>query len=146
MLREMDPNHDVFVGPVGLWMPWDPEAYKTGRVEYLEQELNQLMQEKQKNEINAKNTFDQRVKETRQNAINENIKLAEKSGNKLTQSVDENGNLIGVNNLNTQENFLTTNNEISSADIHRELFEGNTVVMNKKDTNESSNKSDAFTI
>jgi len=33
MLRELDPNHDVFVGPVGLWMPWDPEAYKTGRVE-----------------------------------------------------------------------------------------------------------------
>lgn len=140
MLREMDPNHDVFVGPVGLWMPWDPEAYKTGRVEYLEQELNQLMQEKQKNEINAKNTFDQRIKETRQNAINENIKLAEKSGNKLTQSVDENGNLIGVNNLNTQENFLTSNNEISSADIHRELFEGNTIVMNKKDTSEGTAK------
>jgi hypothetical protein len=146
MLREMDPNHDVFVGPVGLWMPWDPEAYKTGRVEYLEQELNQLMQEKQKNEINAKNTFDQRVKETRQNAINENIKLAEKSGNKLTQSVDENGNLIGVNNLNTQENVLTANNEISSADIHRELFEGSTIVMNKKDTNETTTKSDAFII
>jgi hypothetical protein len=142
MLREMDPNHDVFVGPVGLWMPWDPEAYKTGRVEYLEQELNQLMQEKQKNEINAKNTFDQRVKETRQNAINENIKLAEKSGNKLTQSVDENGNLIGVNNLNTQENFLTSNNEISSADIHRELFEGDTIIINKNDTSESSKKTD----
>ena len=26
MLREIDPNHDVFVGPVGLWMPWEPEA------------------------------------------------------------------------------------------------------------------------
>jgi hypothetical protein len=143
MLREMDPNHDVFVGPVGLWMPWDPEAYKTGRVEYLEQELNQLMQEKQKNEINAKNTFDQRIKDTRKNAINENIKLAEKSGNKLTQSVDENGNLIGVNNLNTQENYLTSNNEISSADIHRELFEGNTIVMNKNDTSESSKKAGA---
>ena len=37
MLREVDPHHDVFVGPVGLWMPWDPEAYKTGRVEYMEE-------------------------------------------------------------------------------------------------------------
>ena len=43
MLRELDPNHDVYVGPVGMWMPWEPEAYKTGRVEYLEDELNQLM-------------------------------------------------------------------------------------------------------
>ena len=33
MLREIDPHHDVYVGPVGLWMPWEPEAYKTGRVE-----------------------------------------------------------------------------------------------------------------
>jgi len=38
MLREVDPNHDVFVGPIGLWMPWEPEAYKTGKVEYKEEE------------------------------------------------------------------------------------------------------------
>ena len=58
MLSELDPNHDVFVGPVGLWMPWEPEAYKTGRVEYLEDELNKLMHEKQKNETSAKEAFD----------------------------------------------------------------------------------------
>ena len=31
-LREIDPNHDIYVGPVGMWIPWDPDAYKTGRV------------------------------------------------------------------------------------------------------------------
>ena len=31
-LREHDPNHDIYVGPVGVWVPWDPDAYKTGRV------------------------------------------------------------------------------------------------------------------
>ena len=41
MLREIDPTHDIMVGPVGMWMPWEPEAYKTGRVEYMEDELNQ---------------------------------------------------------------------------------------------------------
>ena len=46
LLREVDPNHNVYVGPVGVWMPWEPEAYKTGKVEYLEEELNQLMHEK----------------------------------------------------------------------------------------------------
>ena len=50
LLREVDPNHDVYVGPVGMWMPWEPEAYKTGRVEYMEEELNRLMKEKNKNE------------------------------------------------------------------------------------------------
>ena len=64
MLREIDSNHDIMVGPVGLWMPWDPEAYKTGRVEYMEEELNQLMHEKYKNETNAKTAFEQRVAAT----------------------------------------------------------------------------------
>ena len=111
MLRELDPNHDVFVGPVGMWMPWDPEAYKTGRVEYLEEELNQLMSEKKKNEENAKQSFDQRVKETKEKAIQDNIQNAEKSGNVLTQTIDNSGNLIGVNNT-TIEQSLAEKEEI----------------------------------
>lgn len=99
LLRELDPNHDVYVGPVGLWMPWEPEAYKTGRVEYMEDELNQLMHEKKKNEDQAKLNFKQRVTETKQKAIEENIKNAEKSGNVLTQTIDEHGNLVGINSL-----------------------------------------------
>lgn len=135
LLREMDPNHDVFVGPVGLWMPWDPEAYKTGRVEYMEDELNQLMHEKTKNEANAKNAFDQRVKESKQKAIDDNIKNAEKSGNVLTQSIDEQGNLIGVNNIN--EESIRGKNEISAADIRQELFEGENIVIGKTDNGQS---------
>jgi hypothetical protein len=95
-LREADPNHDIYVGPVGIWIPWDPDAYKTGRVEFMEEELNQLHQEKIKNEAKAKQEFDNRVKETKRKAIEENIKLAEKSGNTLTQTIDEEGNLVGV--------------------------------------------------
>lgn len=137
MLREIDPNHDVYVGPVGMWMPWDPEAYKTGRVEYMEDELNQLMSEKNKNESNAKNAFEQRVKESKQKAIDENIKNAEKSGNTLTQSIDEQGNLIGVNNINTQEQSLKEQDNISTADICMELFEGENIVVGKTDNGQS---------
>lgn len=95
-LREKDPHHDIFVGPVGMWIPWDPDAYKTGRVEFMEDELNQLHQEKLKNEARAKEEFDKRVKDTKRKAIEENIKLAQRSGNALTQTIDEEGNLIGV--------------------------------------------------
>jgi hypothetical protein len=95
-VRDLDPNHDIFVGPVGIWIPWDPEAYKTGRIEFMEEELNQLHKEKMLNEARAKEDFEKRVKETKKKAIEENIKLAQKSGNKLTQTMDEDGNLIGV--------------------------------------------------
>lgn len=136
MLREIDPSHDVFVGPVGLWMPWHPEAYKTGRVEYLEEELNQLMHEKTKNETFAKSAFEQRVKDTKKKAIDENIKHAEKTGASLTQTIDKDGNLIGVN---TQESgfSMKDSDQISAADIRQELFEGENIVIGKTDNGRS---------
>jgi hypothetical protein len=120
-------------------MPWEPEAYKTGRVEYVEDELNQLMHEKTKNESFAKSAFDQRVKEAKQKAIEENIKNAEKTGSSLTQNIDEQGNLIGIQNMNTQESKLLDDESktISVADIRAELFEGDNIVVGKTDNGQS---------
>jgi hypothetical protein len=139
MLRELDPSHDILVGPVGLWMPWHPEAYKTGRVEYLEEELNQLMHEKTQNETFAKSAFEQRVKDTKKKAMEENVKNAEKTGSSLTQTIDADGNLVGVNNLNTQEATFgkKEQEEISAADIRKELFEGDNIVIGKTDNGQS---------
>ena len=44
----------------------------------------------------AKKEFEERVRETKKQAIMENIEKAKISGNVLTQSMDEDGNLIGV--------------------------------------------------
>lgn len=124
MLREADPNHDVYVGPVGMWMPWEPEAYKTGRVEYLEDELNQLMHEKAKNDKRDKEAFEKRLREAKENAIKENVKIAEESGNKLSQNIDENGNLYDVRNVDDA-------NATSVANIRNEIFENPNVVPDK---------------
>lgn len=124
MLREADPNHDVYVGPVGMWMPWEPEAYKTGRVEYLEDELNQLMHEKTKNDKRDKEAFEKRLRETKENAIKENVKIAEESGNKLSQNIDESGNLYDVRNVDDA-------NATSVANIRSEIFENQNVVPDK---------------
>ena len=129
LLREIDPNHDVFVGPVGLWMPWHPEAYKTGRVEYLEDELNQLMHEKNKNEAKATREFESRVKEAKEKAIEDNKRKALESGNKLTQTIDANGNLVSVRDVSTFDNSV--GEDASVSDIRKELFEDNNVVTSK---------------
>ena len=143
LLRETDPSFDVFVGPVGTWLPWDPEAYKTGRVEYMEEELNQLAHEKQKNETAAKTAFEQRVKETKQKAIEENRRNAEKHGNPLTQTIDEQGNLVGVSATSTEQH-LQQQEHISVADIRSELFEGENIVIGKTDNGRSELVSGPF--
>lgn len=137
MIREFDPNHDVYVGPVGIWVPFHPEAYRTGRVEYLEEELNKLMSEKAKNEKTAKDNFEQRVKDAKREAIQENIEKAEKYGNKLTQAIDEDGELVSASDITniTEENILNTStdsSEVTSADIRRELFEGDNIITDFK--------------
>lgn len=144
LLREADPNFDIFVGPVGQWLCWDPEAYKTGKTEYMEEELNQLMGEKVKNETFAKNAFEQRIKDTKKKAIEDNIKNAEKSGNALTQTIDEDGNLIGIQN--TQEKVLLEKDAISVADIRSELFDGDNIVIGKTDNGRSELVSGPFVV
>ena len=130
MLREIDQNHDVFVGPVGTWMPWDPEAYKTGKTEYIEEELNQLMSEKIKNEKEAKLQFEKRLRESKKQAIEDNIEKAKNSGNLLTQTINNEGDLISMNNISTVEkNLLSKDGEITNQDIKKELFEGENIII-----------------
>lgn len=125
-LREADPSHDVYVGQVGLWMPFHPEAYKTGHVEYMESELNQLMHEKTKNETRAKQEFEERVKTAKKKAIEDNKKKALETGNVLTQTVNSDGNLVSVKDITTFDGAL--GEEVSVADIRRELFEDENIV------------------
>ena len=131
MIREVDPNHDVYVGPVGLWVPFHPEAYKTGNVQYLEKELNELMHEKKKNEDSAKLEFDKRLKESKLKAIQENVEKAKQSNNRLTQTINEKGDLVSIKNMNSQEKNLGVN--ATMEEIRKEMFEGDNIVM--RDTN-----------
>ena len=133
-LREKDPNHDIFVAPVGIWVPWDPDAYKTGRVEHLEEELNALHHEKMKNEEKAKKDFEERIRETKKKAIMENIEKAKSSGNTLTQTIDEEGNLTGVKETVDFESREATTAE--STQIRNELFVKETIERQQKDNDE----------
>jgi hypothetical protein len=136
-MREQDPNHDIFVGPVGVWVPWDPDAYKTGRVEHLEEELNALHKEKLKNEEMAKKEFEERVRETKKKAIMENIEKAKKSGNVLTQTMDDEGNLIGVKEtVNFDEREVA---DVESTKLRNELLVKSAV---EKDESKTDDKKD----
>ena len=133
MLREADPNHDVYVGPVGMWMPFHPEAYKTGRVEYLEKELNELMAQKKENDEVSKENFKKRVKDAKQKAIEENITKAEKEGNKLMQTINEDGDLVNADTMDVPgKNLLFgdgDNDDVATADLRKQLFEDENVIL-----------------
>ena len=138
-LHENDQSVSVHVTEVSKWIALDTDKSKS--LKYKETELNTLMEEKEKSDIKAKAIFDKRVQDARTNAIAENIKNAEKSGNVLTQTLDEQGRLTGVGNI-TQEaalemQFGAGTKSATVDDIQKELFEGDDIITSLTDHGQS---------
>ena len=87
------------------------------------------MSDKKKNEDTAKQEFEKRVREARQKAIEENMKKAEESGNKLTQTINADGELVGISNV---ANFDGLDENATVDDIKKSMFEAENVVLDKK--------------
>ena len=49
-LQRQDTLHNIFVGEVGKWLPWDPEPSEVAEQEYAEEQLNTLMKKYKENE------------------------------------------------------------------------------------------------
>ena len=86
----------------------------------MEDELNALHKEKNKNEEEAKKNFEERVRESKKKAIAENIEKAKQNNNVLTQKIDEEGNLVGV-----KETIDFDSREVADAEsmkLHNEML------------------------
>lgn len=115
MLSEKDKSHNIYVGEVGKWIPFNPDAFKTGKVVYAEEELNAIMAKKEQKEAIEKVEFDERVHSAKKEAIERNKDMAKKTGNKLTQNMTEDGDL--VDNMPDTSSLLSANlkNEVLEA-------------------------------
>jgi hypothetical protein len=103
------------------------------------------MAEKKKNEEQAKTEFEKRVKDTKTKAIQENMKLAKESGNKLTQMLAKDGETLvdakprddakgaseGVGGGIWNAVDETASVTMTVEEMRKELFEGDDVVMDK---------------
>lgn len=68
-LQKMDADHNIFVGQVGKWLPWDPAPSAIADQEYAEDQLNTLMKKYKENE-EAREQFH---KEQRSRAKNKSV-------------------------------------------------------------------------
>jgi hypothetical protein len=63
----MDRSHNVFVGQVGYWLPWDPNPDAVTESEYMEKDLNTLMKQYKQNEVQRDMFYAEQVKTYKQN-------------------------------------------------------------------------------
>ena len=68
VLQKIDRSFHVYVGQVGYWLPWDPNANKMEDQEYLEQDLNRLVKEYNKNQTKKDMFYEEQKQEKKKSS------------------------------------------------------------------------------
>ena len=106
VLQRMDRSFHVFVGQVGYWLPWDPDANKIEDQEYLENELNNLVHKYKENEMQRDNYYSQQVRDRKQKAIEENEKRREEQKRSQQQRIERKRELQRLNDKSRVDQLL----------------------------------------
>ena len=110
-LQKMDPDHNIYVGQVGKWLPWDPSPAAIPDQEYAEEQLNTLMKKYKENE-EAREVFH---KEQRERARK----------NKTVMSMDgQETNYNSSKNLTVSKASEEENAEVPSLGTGSSQFDG----------------------
>jgi hypothetical protein len=87
-LQRSDAIHNIFLGEVGKWLPWDPKPHQVQDQEYAEDQLNQLMKRYKDNE-EARDKF---MTEQRKSGIKSKTKeVLGADGNPVSGEASEDG-------------------------------------------------------
>jgi hypothetical protein len=74
-LRENDKHFHVFVGQVGYWLPFDPDPDTIKDQKYLEEQLNDLVYNYEKNQVLAQQYFEDRKRDMIEKAMKEGRRI-----------------------------------------------------------------------
>ena len=88
-LSNTDSAFHVFIGQVGYWLPWDPNADKVTDEHFQNTQLNDMMQKYQENNVN-RDIFYEEQKREKIKAAQEEVRLAkEKEAKEKAKKLDE---------------------------------------------------------
>ena len=86
-LQRLDRSFHVFVGQVGYWLPWDPNADNVEEQEYLEKELNELMKNYKNNQIQRDLFYSEQIEKQKQEAAKQTAE--KKEGLEKLEEIEE---------------------------------------------------------
>jgi hypothetical protein len=87
-LSTRDSSFHVFIGQVGYWLPWDPNADKVTNEVFQNNQLNEMMEKYQENNIN-RDMFYEEQKREKVKAAKEEALLAKKKNDEEKELQDE---------------------------------------------------------
>lgn len=118
-LQKIDGDHNVYIAPVGKWLPWCDDPEKATDFEYAESELNKLMKAYQKNQENAKIMHEERKNEMM------------KKNNEETEALKLNNKESSIN-LENSVNLDDVTDELEKAELLYKQMLNNQMVNNEE--------------
>lgn len=114
-LQKIDSLHNVFIGEVGKWLPFEDDPEKAKDMTYAEGKLNNLMKAYMKNQSEAKELYEQRKNELMMKSISEDSNSKKKkSKKKRSDMITKEDNNLDSSNLNIDLTSLPELDETKS--------------------------------
>ena len=130
VLKNCGDNFDIHITEMGAWVPMEPDPYKIGNISYAEPDLNRLMHERADNLKREDEVFDKRVLDAKRDAMEDNKRRAEQYGTQVTQTMDDDGNLIQTKG---QMNDLLKAGDTTVDELTDALFNSENIATGKTD-------------
>lgn len=146
VLQKMDSSFHVYVGQVGFWLPWEPSANKIQEQEYMEDNLNKLVKEYNKNQVKKDMFYEEKKTEQKKAALEHSIRqqkkneeerkklLEEQKESFLEKSLDQKEETTEETTAETTEEITAETTSETTASETREVTEENV----KLDINEEN--------
>ena len=116
-LQTLDSDFHVFVGQVGYWLPWDPQADKIEDEAFINSQLNDMMDKYKENTINKDIFYEEQKRDKVKSAREEVIRKKKEEAEKLKQEAIADGDLNIVN-----EDEVDKDNEGKDEDVIKEII------------------------
>ena len=128
VLQKIDRSFHVYVGQVGYWLPWDPNANNIEEQEYLEKDLNRLVKEYNTNKVKKDMFYEERKQEKKKAAIEEALKKKQENEDNKTKLLEE------VKQLEDSKEVVDNSNSENKVEV---VEESNNVSLNTENLTES---------
>ena len=139
VLQKMDSSFHVYVGQVGFWLPWEPNADKVQEQEYMEDNLNKLVKEYNKNQVKKDMYYEEKKTEQKKAALEHSIKQKMKNDEEqksfLEKSLDQKSTVETTSETettseNTVEATVVSENTVEATVVSEVTLENNELKKN----------------
>ena len=120
VLQKLDRSFHVYVGQVGYWLPWDPNANNIEEQEYLEKDLNRLVKEYNTNKVRKDMFYEERKQEKKKAAIEDALKKKQENENNKEKLLEEVKELEDSKDSNNVTDSSAVEEEVNNVSLNTE--------------------------